>query len=99
MPTRLLRRRTAAATTREAPPAAPTSARSPRPTDGQITTSHPPAYKPFSSESGKIVGFDVDIVDHSSQELGVKQTVVDPSVEASSPARTQRAQCALAAAA
>jgi polar amino acid transport system substrate-binding protein len=50
--------------------------------DGQITTCTHLPYKPFQFEQGgKIVGFDVDMVDLIAKELGVKQQIVDTPFE------------------
>lgn len=45
---------------------------------GQLTTCTGLPYKPFEFEQeGKVVGFDVDLVDLVAQELGVTQRIVD----------------------
>ena len=50
--------------------------------DGAITTCTHLPYEPFQFEQdGKIVGFDVDIVDLVAKELGVKQEIVDTPFE------------------
>jgi polar amino acid transport system substrate-binding protein len=50
--------------------------------EGQLTTCTHLPYKPFQFEQeGKIVGFDVDIVDLVAKELGVRQEIVDTPFE------------------
>lgn len=50
--------------------------------DGQLTTCTHLPYKPFQFEDeGKIVGFDVDLVDLVAERLGVKQEIVDTPFE------------------
>lgn len=50
--------------------------------EGQLTTCTHLPYKPFQFErDGKIVGFDVDLVDLVAKELGVKQEIVDTPFE------------------
>ncbi|MET7494370.1 ABC transporter substrate-binding protein [Streptomyces sp900116325] len=49
---------------------------------GQITTCTHLPYAPFQSEKdGKVVGFDVSMIDLVAEDLGVKQVVVDKSFE------------------
>jgi polar amino acid transport system substrate-binding protein len=49
---------------------------------GEITTCTHLPYKPFQFErGGKIVGFDVDMIDLVAKELGVKQAIVDTPFE------------------
>ncbi|MFF3059872.1 transporter substrate-binding domain-containing protein [Streptomyces sp. NPDC057909] len=49
---------------------------------GQITTCTHLPYAPFQSEKdGKVVGFDVSMIDLVAEDLGVKQEVVDKSFE------------------
>ncbi|MFG2560338.1 ABC transporter substrate-binding protein [Streptomyces sp. NPDC048496] len=49
---------------------------------GQITTCTHLPYPPFQSEKdGKVVGFDVSMIDLVAEDLGVKQVVVDKSFE------------------
>ena len=50
--------------------------------DGAITTCTHLPYEPFQFEQGgKIVGFDVDLVDLVAKKLGVKQEIVDTPFE------------------
>jgi polar amino acid transport system substrate-binding protein len=50
--------------------------------DGQITTCTHLPYRPFQYEQGgKIVGFDVDLIDLVAKELGVKQEIIDTPFE------------------
>jgi polar amino acid transport system substrate-binding protein len=50
--------------------------------EGQLTTCTHLPYKPFQFErDGKIVGFDVDLVDLVAKELGVRQEIVDTPFE------------------
>lgn len=50
--------------------------------DGQLTTCTHLPYKPFQFEQdGKIVGFDVEVVDLVAKELGVQQEIVDTPFE------------------
>jgi polar amino acid transport system substrate-binding protein len=50
--------------------------------DGALTTCTHLPYEPFQFErGGKIVGFDVDLVDLVAKELGVKQEIVDTPFE------------------
>jgi polar amino acid transport system substrate-binding protein len=50
--------------------------------DGKLTTCTHMPYKPFQFEQGgKIVGFDVDMVDLVAKELGVTQEIVDTPFE------------------
>jgi polar amino acid transport system substrate-binding protein len=50
--------------------------------DGKITTCTHLPYKPFQFEqSGKIVGFDVDLIDLVAKKLGVTQEIVDTPFE------------------
>ena len=50
--------------------------------DGEITTCTHLPYRPFQFEQGgKIVGFDVDMIDLVARELGVKQSIVDTPFE------------------
>ena len=50
--------------------------------DGSITTCTHMPYKPFQFEQGgKIVGFDVDIVDLVAKKLGVTQSIIDTPFE------------------
>jgi polar amino acid transport system substrate-binding protein len=50
--------------------------------DGALTTCTHLPYEPFQFEQGgKIVGFDVDLVDLVAKELGVKQEIVDTPFE------------------
>jgi polar amino acid transport system substrate-binding protein len=50
--------------------------------EGQLTTCTHLPYKPFQFEQeGKIVGFDVDLVDLVAKELGVRQEIVDTPFE------------------
>ena len=49
---------------------------------GTITTCTQLPYRPFEfTDKGKIVGFDVDIVDEIAKDLGVKQEIVDTPFE------------------
>ncbi|MDJ0461022.1 transporter substrate-binding domain-containing protein [Streptomyces sp. H27-C3] len=49
---------------------------------GQITTCTHLPYAPFQSErDGKVVGFDVSMIDLVAKDLGVKQEIVDKSFE------------------
>jgi polar amino acid transport system substrate-binding protein len=49
---------------------------------GEITTCTHLPYKPFQFEQGgKIVGFDVDMIDLVAKKLGVKQSIVDTPFE------------------
>ncbi|WP_418961277.1 ABC transporter substrate-binding protein [Streptomyces tritici] len=49
---------------------------------GQLTTCTHLPYAPFQSEKdGKVVGFDVSMIDLVAEDLGVKQVVVDKSFE------------------
>ncbi|WP_406422201.1 ABC transporter substrate-binding protein [Streptomyces sp. NBC_00842] len=49
---------------------------------GQLTTCTHLPYPPFQSEqNGKVVGFDVAMIDLVAKDLGVKQTIVDKSFE------------------
>jgi polar amino acid transport system substrate-binding protein len=50
--------------------------------DGEIVTCTHLPYEPFQFEQGgKIVGFDVDIIDLVAKKLGVKQSIVDTPFE------------------
>ena len=50
--------------------------------DGEIVTCTHLPYEPFQFEKGgKIVGFDVDIIDLVAKKLGVKQSIVDTPFE------------------
>lgn len=50
--------------------------------DGKLTTCTHLPYAPFqSSEGGKVVGFDIDMIDLVAKKLGVTQTVVDTPFE------------------
>jgi polar amino acid transport system substrate-binding protein len=50
--------------------------------DGELTTCTHLPYRPFQFEQGgKIVGFDVDLIDLVARELGVKQAIVDTPFE------------------
>jgi polar amino acid transport system substrate-binding protein len=50
--------------------------------DGELTTCTHLPYRPFQFEQGgKIVGFDVDLVDLVAKELGVKQAIIDTPFE------------------
>jgi polar amino acid transport system substrate-binding protein len=50
--------------------------------EGKLTTCTHLPYKPFQfSQDGKIVGFDVDIVDEIASDLGVEQEIVDTPFE------------------
>jgi polar amino acid transport system substrate-binding protein len=50
--------------------------------DGKLTTCTHLPYAPFqSSEGGKVVGFDIDLMDLVAKKLGVTQTVVDTPFE------------------
>ena len=50
--------------------------------EGKLTTCTHLPYAPFqSSEGGKIVGFDIDMIDLVAKKLGVIQTVVDTPFE------------------
>ncbi|GGM57731.1 basic amino acid ABC transporter substrate-binding protein [Longimycelium tulufanense] len=50
--------------------------------EGKLTTCTHLPYKPFQmSEGGKVVGFDVDLVDLVADELGVKQEITDTPFE------------------
>ena len=50
--------------------------------EGQLTTCTHLPYKPFQFErDGKIVGFDVDLVDLVAKELGVRQEIIDTPFE------------------
>ena len=50
--------------------------------DGEITTCTHLPYRPFQFEqSGKIVGFDVDMIDLVADKLGVAQSIVDTPFE------------------
>ena len=50
--------------------------------DGEIVTCTHLPYQPFQFEQGgKIVGFDVDIIDLVAKKLGVKQSIVDTPFE------------------
>jgi polar amino acid transport system substrate-binding protein len=68
---------------------------------GQLTTCTHLPYRPFQFEQGgKIVGFDVDIVDLVAKELGVKQEIVDTPFEGIQSGEDLNARkCDLAAAA
>ncbi|WP_026313629.1 ABC transporter substrate-binding protein [Actinomadura flavalba] len=49
---------------------------------GQITTCTHLPYPPFQSEQGgKVVGFDVDLIDLVAKKLGVKQEIIDTPFE------------------
>jgi polar amino acid transport system substrate-binding protein len=49
---------------------------------GKLTTCTHLPYSPFqSSEGGKVVGFDIDMIDLVAKKLGVTQTVVDTPFE------------------
>ena len=69
--------------------------------EGQLTTCTHLPYKPFQFErDGKIVGFDVDLVDLVAKELGVKQEIVDTPFEGIQSGEDLNARkCDLAAAA
>jgi polar amino acid transport system substrate-binding protein len=50
--------------------------------DGEITTCTHLPYRPFQFErGGKIVGFDVDLIDLVAKRLGVRQSIVDTPFE------------------
>ena len=50
--------------------------------DGEITTCTHLPYRPFQFEQGgKVVGFDVDMIDLVAKELGVTQAIVDTPFE------------------
>jgi polar amino acid transport system substrate-binding protein len=50
--------------------------------DGEITTCTHLPYRPFQFErGGKLVGFDVDMIDLVAKQLGVKQSIVDTPFE------------------
>ncbi|MGI9097252.1 MAG: basic amino acid ABC transporter substrate-binding protein [Solirubrobacteraceae bacterium] len=50
--------------------------------DGEITTCTHLPYRPFQFEQGgKIVGFDVDMIDLVAKKLGVRQSIVDTPFE------------------
>ena len=57
---------------------------------GQLTVCTHLPYPPFQSKdaSGKVVGFDVDIMDLVAKDLGVEQRSSTPRSRGSSPART-----------
>ena len=67
---------------------------------GQITTCTSLEYPPFQfNEGGKVVGFDVDIVDLVAKKLGVKQEIFDVKFDLiKSGASLNSNQCDLAAA-
>jgi polar amino acid transport system substrate-binding protein len=67
---------------------------------GQLTTCTHLPYPPFQSiESGKVVGFDVDLIDLVAKELGVKQEIVDtPFENIKTGAALNAGQCDVAAA-
>lgn len=69
--------------------------------EGKLTTCTHLPYPPFQyTESGKTVGFDVDLVDLVAEELGVQQEIFDTSFEGiESGASFDSGQCDLAAAA
>lgn len=51
-------------------------------TDGKLTNCTGLPYKPFEyEEDGKVIGFDVDLVDLLAKELGVEQEVIDTPFE------------------
>lgn len=68
---------------------------------GQLTTCTHLPYPPFqSTKNGKIVGFDVDLIDLVAKELGVKQKIVDiPFAGIESGEALNTGQCDVAAAA
>ncbi|MGH8868907.1 MAG: basic amino acid ABC transporter substrate-binding protein [Actinomycetes bacterium] len=70
-------------------------------TEGKLTTCTHLPYAPFQLErSGKVVGFDVDMVDLVAKELGVKQEIVDTPFEGiKSGADLKTGKCDIAAAA
>jgi polar amino acid transport system substrate-binding protein len=50
--------------------------------DGELTTCTHLPYRPFQFEQGgKIVGFDVDMIDLVAKEIGVKQAIIDTPFE------------------
>lgn len=67
---------------------------------GQLTTCTGLPYEPFQFErNGKVVGFDVDLVDLVAQELGVPQQIVDTPFDGiQSGADLNAGKCDLAAA-
>ena len=56
---------------------------------GKLTVCTHLPYPPFQSKdaSGKVTGFDVEIMDLVAKELGVEQTIIDTPFEGSSPAQ------------
>jgi polar amino acid transport system substrate-binding protein len=68
--------------------------------EGQLTTCTGLPYKPFQyEENGKVVGFDVDLVDLVAEKLNVKQVIVDtPFDSIQSGADLNSGKCDLAAA-
>jgi polar amino acid transport system substrate-binding protein len=67
---------------------------------GQLTTCTHLPYPPFQSiENGKVVGFDVELIDLVAKELGVKQEIVDtPFENIKTGAALNAGQCDVAAA-
>jgi polar amino acid transport system substrate-binding protein len=67
---------------------------------GQLTTCTHLPYPPFQSiENGKVVGFDVDLIDLVAKELAVKQEIVDtPFENIKTGAALNAGQCDVAAA-
>lgn len=70
-------------------------------TQGELTTCTHLPYKPFQyTQNGKIVGFDVDLIDLVAKDLGVKQTIVDTPFEGIETGEAfKTGKCDLAAAA
>lgn len=68
--------------------------------EGQLTTCTGLPYKPFQyEEGGKVVGFDVDLVDLVAEEMGVEQVIVDTPFDGiQSGADLNSGKCDLAAA-
>jgi polar amino acid transport system substrate-binding protein len=67
---------------------------------GQLTTCTHLPYPPFQSiQGGKVVGFDVDLIDLVAKDLGVKQEIVDtPFENIKTGAALNAGQCDVAAA-
>jgi polar amino acid transport system substrate-binding protein len=67
---------------------------------GQLTTCTHLPYPPFQSiENGKVVGFDVDLIDLVAKDLGIKQEIVDtPFENIKTGAALNAGQCDVAAA-
>ncbi|MEO7261586.1 MAG: transporter substrate-binding domain-containing protein [Jatrophihabitantaceae bacterium] len=67
---------------------------------GELTTCTHLPYPPFqSAEGGKVVGFDVDLIDLVAKDLGVKQAIVDtPFENIKTGAALNAGQCDVAAA-